>query len=150
MSGQAQEQGGRPDAAQPSEPVLVSELVAEAAENLMGLGVVLPDGSAYGKVEDLFFTRDLTISAAVVRRQDGLLVKVPAERLLFLPTERRLVLLKPRQLFVSEAARLALRAAERLVEALSVRDRARLQLLLEGARRDLELALKALEEGEQP
>ena len=151
MSGQAsQEQGKRPEATLPSEPVLLSELVVENAERLLGLSVLLPDGSVYGKVEDLFFARDLTVSHAVVKRQDGFLVKVPAERLLF--TGQELVLLRPKQAMLSEAAQLTLRAAERLVEALSVRDRARLQLLLEEARRDLELALKALEgrEVEQP
>jgi len=150
MGGQAsREQGKRPEATLPSEPVLLSELVVEGAEEfvrgLLEAEVALPDGSAYGRVKELYYGRDLTVTAAAVERQDGLLVKVPADRLVLLPAERRLILLRPRQAVLSEAAQLALRAAERLVEALSVRDRARLQLLLEGARRDLELALKALE-----
>jgi len=145
MSGQAsQEQGKRPEATLPSEPVLLSELVVENAERLLGFSVLLPDGSVYGKVEDLFFARDLTVSHAVVKRQDGFLVKVPAERLLF--TGQELVLLRPKQAMLSEAARLALKAAEQLVEALSTRDRAQLQLLTEGAKSSLQLALKALEE----
>ena len=147
MSGQASQEASQRPA---SEPVLLSELVVEGAEEfvrgLLEAEVALPDGSAYGRVKELYYGRDLTLTAAAVERQDGLLVKVPADRLMLLPAERRLVLLKPRQVLLGEAARLALKAAEQLVEALSVRDRARLQLLLEGARRDLELALKALEE----
>ena len=146
MGGQAsREQEGR----EPLEVTLLSELVVEGAEGLLrGLleaEVALPDGSLYGRVKELYYGRDLTVTAATVERRDGLLVKVPAERLVLLPAERRLVLLKPRQLFLAEAARLALKAAEQLVEALSVKNPARRQLLVESARRDLEAALRALE-----
>ena len=150
MSSQAQEQKERkPSQVAASEPVLLSELVVEGAEELLrGLleaEVALPEGSSYGRVKELYYGRDLTVTAATVERRDGLLVKVPAERLVLLPAERRLVLLKPRQLFLAEAARLALKAAEQLVEALSVKNPARRQLLIEAAKRDLEAALKALE-----
>jgi hypothetical protein len=145
MSSQASQEASQRPA---SEPIPLSELVVEGAERLLGLSVLLPDGSVYGKVEDLFFARDLTVSHAVVKRQDGFLVKVPAERLLF--TGQELVLLRPKQAMLSEAAQLALRAAERLVEALTARDRAQLQLLIEGAKSSLQLALKALEEVELP
>jgi hypothetical protein len=149
MGGQAsREQEGR----EPLEVTLLSELVVEGAEGLLrGLleaEVALPDGSVYGRVKELYYGRDLTVTAATVERRDGLLVKVPAERLVLLPAERRLVLLKPRQLFISEAARLALRAAERLVEALSVKNPARRQLLVDSAKRDLEAALETLERRE--
>jgi sporulation protein YlmC with PRC-barrel domain len=141
MSGQAQEQKG----SVLSEPVLLSELVLSGSEHerLVGAEVTLPDGSLYGRIEDLFFARDLTVSHAVVKRQDGLSVKIPAERLVLV--EDRLVLLKPRQLFINEAARLVLKAAEQLVEVLSVKEPAMRQFLIEAARRNLELALKSLE-----
>ena len=149
MSGQAsQERGKRPEATLPSEPVLLSEVAMETEEarKLLRAEVVLPDGTPYGKVEELYLNRDLTVSSAiVVREQDGLPVKVPADRLVLLPAERRLILLRPRQLFLAEAARLALKAAEQLVEALSVKNPARRQLLVDSAKRDLEAALKALE-----
>jgi hypothetical protein len=143
MGSQAQEQRG----SVLSEPVLLCELVVEGAEEflrgLLEAEVALPDGSLYGRVKELYYGRDLTVTAATVERQDGLLVKVPAERLVY--TGQRLVLLKPRQLFLAEAAKFALKASEQLVEAMSSKDPARRQLLIESARRDLEAALKALD-----
>ena len=145
MSGQASQEANQRPA---SEPVLLSEVAMETEEarKLLRAEVVLPDGTPYGKVEELYLNRDLTVSSAiVVREQDGLPVKVPADRLVLLPAERRLILLRPRQLFLAEAARLALKAAEQLVVALSVKNPARRQLLVDSAKRDLEAALKALE-----